>query len=228
MGRKIFVSYKYADTSVENLNSWSNSAVRDYVNEFESLLDSDTDDIYKGEGDDEDLSNLDEETIWNKLKDRIYDSTLTVIMISPNMKEPGVPDKQQWIPWEVSYSLKETSRKNKNGDPITSRTNAMIAIVLPDSYGSYSYYLEGKTCCPSNCVTHHTERLFQIIKDNKFNLTNASKRTCDNGQTIWSGDVSYIGAVKWKDFKTNPNYYINASYDRQDNTDNFNIVKTIA
>lgn len=227
MGRKIFVSYKYADTSVENLSIWNNSSVRDYVDEFEKLLES-TDNIYKGEEDDEDLSNLDEDTIWNKLKDRIYDSTLTVIMISPNMKESGVPDKEQWIPWEVSYSLKETSRKNKNGDPITSKTNAMIALVLPDSNGSYSYFLEDRTCCTNNCVTHHTDRLFQIIKDNKFNLKDANKKTCDSGRTIWYGDFSYIGAVKWKDFKADADKYINAAYNRQDNIDDYDIVKTIS
>ena len=28
--------------------------------------------------------------------------------------------------WEISYSLKEVSRKNKNGDVVTSRSNAMV------------------------------------------------------------------------------------------------------
>ena len=73
MGRKIFVSYKYADDSVENLTSSENSTVRDYVSKFEAKLDS-SDHIYKGESDGEDLSNLSEDTIWSKLKDRIYDS----------------------------------------------------------------------------------------------------------------------------------------------------------
>ena len=40
MGRKIFVSYKYEDYDVKNLNYWTNSKVRDYVTEFENVLDS--------------------------------------------------------------------------------------------------------------------------------------------------------------------------------------------
>ena len=138
MGRKVFISYKYADSRVYNLNYRVNSTVRDYVTEFENMIDE-TDHIYKGESDDEDLSDLSEETIWSKLKDRIYDSSITVVFISPGMKEIWNTDENQWIPWEVSYSLKETSRKNKNGDSITSKENAMVAVVLPDEYNSYSY-----------------------------------------------------------------------------------------
>lgn len=227
MGRKIFVSYKYADDQVENLSLWSNSTVRDYVTEFEKLLDS-SDHIYKGESDGEDISDLSEDTIWQKLKDRIYDSSITIIFISPGMKEIGQKDKDQWIPWEVSFSLKETSRKNKNGDAITSKTNAMIAVVLPDSDGSYSYYLEKKTCCSSGCITHYTNKLFQIIRDNKFNRKAGMKESCSKGLEIWHGVCSYIEAVKWCDFKSDYNKYIDAAYKRQDDIDSYNIVKTIS
>lgn len=226
MGRKIFVSYKYADHQVENLDAWSNSSVRDYVTEFENILE-DSDDIYKGEGDDEDLSDLDEETIWSKLKDRIYDSSVTVVFISPGMKESYKKDKDQWIPWEISYSLKETSRKNKNGTPVTSKTNAMVAVVLPDTNGSYSYYLEEHSCCSSPCTTHHRSILFQIIKDNKFNLIDAEKKECDSGSTIWYGESNYIKAVKWADFKADYKKYIEAAVARRDNIENYKIVKNI-
>lgn len=103
------------------------------------------------------LSKLSDDTIWEKLKDRIYDSSVTVIFISPEMKEIWKEEKDQWIPWEISYSLKETSRKNKNGDPVTSKSNAMLAVVLPDENGSYSYYLE-----KSNAVRMAVQCIVQI------------------------------------------------------------------
>ena len=226
MGRKVFISYKYADSRVYNLNYWVNSTVRDYVTEFENIIDE-TDHIYKGESDDEDLSDLSEETIWSKLKDRIYDSSITVVFISPGMKESWNTDENQWIPWEVSYSLKGTSRKNKNGDSITSKTNAMVAVVLPDEYNSYSYFLEDRTCCAENCTTHHTDRLFQILRDNMFNLKSPNRKNCDSGSTIWYGDFSYIAAVRWKDFIGNYNKYFDNAYNRQSNIDNYSIVKDI-
>lgn len=227
MGKKIFVSYKFADDQVEDLTSDKKSTVRDYIDQFEEKVDS-SDDIYKGERDGEDLSDLSDDTIWEKLKNRIYDSSVTIVFISPGMKETCKKERDQWIPWEVSYSLKETSRKNKNGDPVTSHSNAMLAVVLPDRNGSYSYYLESRTCCDSKCTTHHTDKLFTIIKKNKFNRTkNAAKRTCNNEETVWTGTCSYIEAVKWVHFISDYQKYVDKAVDRQDNIDEYNICKEV-
>ena len=92
MGYKIFVSYKYSDDSIYplsnplNMSSYNRCSVRDYVDKLESYFDH-TSNIYKGESDNEDLSYLSPASIWEKLKDRIYDSSVTIVMISPNMKE---------------------------------------------------------------------------------------------------------------------------------------------
>lgn len=226
MGHKIFVSYKYADSNVYNLKSNVNSTVRDYVDEFEAKLDK-TDDIYKGESDGEDLSQLSENTIWEKLKDRIYDSSLTIVFISENMKNKEKLDKEQWIPWEISYSLKEISRKNKNGDSITSKTNAIIAVVLPNSGNEYSYYLEKKYCCESKCTMHHTNKLFNIVRKNKFNYKNPDTNECTNRSKIWYGNCSYIEAVRWCDFIEDINKYIDNAYVRQKDINSYNIYKDV-
>ena len=196
------------------------------MTKFEEILDP-SDDIYKGESDGEDLSSLSEETIWKKLKDRIYDSSVTVVFISPGMKESWKTEKDQWIPWEISYSLKEVSRKNKNGDAVTSRSNAMIAVVLPDENGSYSYYLESRNCCGNGCTTHHTDKLFEILRKNKFNLKAANKKVCDTGSTIWYGEYSYIQAVKWNSFINNYSAYVEGACQRQDNIDAYEVYKDV-
>ena len=227
MGKKIFVSYKYVDDQVENLVWNTNATVRDYVDKFEEKVDS-SDDIYKGESDDEDLSDLEDDTIWEKLKDRIYNSSVTIVFLSPGMKESWKADRDQWIPWEVSYSLKETTRKNKKGESVTSHSNAMLAVVLPDTSGSYSWYLESRSCCDSKCTTHHTDKLFTIIKKNKFNrIKNGSKRTCDNNETIQTGTCSYIEAVKWSNFIADYQKYVDKAVDRQDHIDEHDICKEV-
>lgn len=225
MGRKIFVSYKYADNNVQNITGRkSGSTVRDYVDKIEEVLD-DSNHIYKGESDGEDLSTLSDNTIWEKLKNRIYDSTLTIVMISPNMKESFKQDKNQWIPREISYCLKETSRVNSNGDSVTSKTNAMLAVVVPDKNNSYDYYTYKNNCCNSGCRILKTNTLFDILKNNMFNLKNPSKKDCDNGSTIWYGDSSYIPSVIWDDFIKDIDKYIEKAYDIQDNIESYILCK---
>lgn len=223
MGHKIFVSYKYNDKNVKKItgNPYVEDTVRDYVNALEGYIEN-SEHIYKGEEDDEDLSSLTDDKIWEKLKDRIYDSTLTIIMISPNMKTYG-RDRNQWIPWEVSYSLKEVSRKNKAGNMVTSSANALLAIVLPDKYGSYSYYIQDNECCESKCRTLKTNTLFHILQENMFNIKNPDCRICGVNSKIFHGESSYIYSVKWKDFVKEPEDYINKAYAIQSALEKYDI-----
>lgn len=153
MGNKIFISYKYSDYNVESISGISNNTPksRDYVTWLENKFDNRTAHIYKGESDNEDLSMRSEDYIWNHLKDKIFDSSITIVLISPNMKEPRRWETSQWIPWEISYSLREIPRNS-----YTSHSNAMLAVILPDRYGNYSYY-------------------------NNMNLFTILKRNIDNG-----------------------------------------------
>lgn len=220
---KVFISYKFADDDVLALPGVEKTTVRDYVDKVQELLDAQGIGINKGEGSDEDLSEYTEETIYEKLKDRIYDSSVTIVMMSPNMKLPNRYDKSQWIPWEIQYSLREESR-----DGITSKANAVLAVVLPDGNGSYAYAITQHACCTSGCRTIHTGSFFTILGENMFNLKKASVRECEQKRKLYYGEHSYIPCVTWADFKASVKGSLDRVVDLRDNhIDEYDIWKSV-
>ncbi len=219
MPKKIFVSYKYSDSKVLPLPNNKETKARHYVDELATLLTT-GDHIYKGEDDEQSMADLVDATIGSKLGDKIFDSTVTIVLISKGMKE-ATPERDQWMPWEISYSLKEQSRDGRN-----SKTNAVLAIVLPDEAGSYGYYLTYKPDCNSN--THNTGFLFQILSDNMFNHKKKedNMREC-NGSKIYEGSPSYVKAVKWEHFKNNIDHYIDMALEIRKNINEYEITKTV-
>lgn len=226
---KIFISYKYHDSNVYKLKPdieeiFNPTTVRDYVNKIEDYFDARTDHTYKGEHDDEDLSGYAESTIWEKLKDRIFDSSVTIVLISPNMRNYYKSEKSQWIPWEISFSLKETERNNR-----ISHSNAILAVVLPDRNNDFSYFMYEKNCPGTTCrCTHYeTQNLFSILSANLFNAKFPDKSFCDNASNIYYGDHSYIFITDWYAFMYNSNYFIEKAIERKNKIYEYNISKEV-
>ena len=198
MGKKVFISYKYGDLQVQKINGNFWTTARNYVDEIQRLL-VEEDHIYKGENDGESMESLADSTIGSVLGDKIFDSTVTIVLISKGMKE-NIPEKDQWIPWEISYSLRVQSRNGLN-----SKTNAVLAVILPDEYGSYSYFFNFDNFC--NCTNFNTQPLFTILSKNMFNIKNPQTRDCA-GKKVYSNYHSYIYSVEWEKFKENANQFI--------------------
>jgi hypothetical protein len=135
------------------------------------------------------------------------------------MKENCKSEKDQWIPWEISYSLREQSRQYGN-----SKTNAVLAVVLPDENDNYEYFMENNPDC--NSTTYKTNRLLSILRENMLNLKNPKTRIC-NGSTIYSGYHSYIYSVRWDDFINNINQYIEVALMIWRNRNEYNITKSV-
>lgn len=224
MGHKIFISYKYGDTSVQRLARTpygEPTIVRHYVDEIQARL-KEGDHINKGELDGEDLSQFKDETIASKLRDKIYDSSVTIVLISPRMKELYTPEKDQWIPWEISYSLREVPRADR-----VSRANALLGVVLPDINGSCEYVITNRACCPSGCIYLKRTNLFAIIQENTFNRKRPPQHTCNIQDIIWDYPFSYMHIVSWPTFISNMDRAIEDAIAIRDRISEFDIHKQV-
>ena len=207
MGKKIFVSYKYADKDIRKITRdyFHTDTVRDYVNKLEDLIGKN--DIYKGESDNNDLSQLTDDSIWNELKEKIFDSSITIVLISPNMKTLWKDEKNQWIPQEISYSLKEITH---NGNR-KSKSNALIYVILPNQANSYNYFENNYYW---NTVSYRYSVIFDIMRNNLNNYR-------------YDDSISYAVIVKWDTFIKNYSFYIELAVQKQEHIKSYNICKQI-
>lgn len=226
MGRKIFISYKYADTLVKDLQKKSlsfehdkfliiprSTRARDYVDLLQNKIGKDH--INLGEKDGESLASFSEPSIETSLKKKIRQSSITIVLISKGMK-PTDNEKDHWMPWEVSYSL----RTIPSGS-YTKQMNAIIGVVLPDETGTYDWYYISNSAC--NCTTHQTGKLFKILKDNTFNIIDKEFRECE-GQKIYINDeASFFKTIKWDEFMSRHNYFLDKAIEIKENKEAYDV-----
>ncbi len=214
----MFVSYKYADSDVRQFpNSGHRTTARDYVDAVSRILEGTGEFYFRGENDGDDLSGLDYKTIERKLADRMFYTSVTMVLVSPRMFE-NVQEIEQWIPWEVSYSL-----KNKTRSGGSSNMNAILAVVLPDRNGSYGYALRW-----DGCHTFVREKaFFEIILANMFNRRGSHHYEDKYGNPMYVHGDSYIALSTWSDFCSDPEGFIGLALRNRREWGRFDIVKMI-
>ncbi|MBZ6003840.1 TIR domain-containing protein [Leuconostoc gelidum subsp. aenigmaticum] len=215
------MSYKYKDNNVSNLDNYSKGTARDYVDYLQNNKFS-GDDLNKTENDEDDLSEFKDETIRTKLKEKIWDSSATIVLISPNMVDHYKSQNEQWIPWEISYSLRSSIKNNSRSLP-----NAVLAVVLPDQDNNYDYFITYRSYQDDDgnersIRTIHTGSTFEIIANNMFNQKNPVTENIQ-GRIVYFGDSSYIATVKWDDFISDVDTYLESALSRRDHISDYKI-----
>ena len=214
-GHNVFISYKYRDSDVRPINGRCVTA-RDYVDILQEKFKGSRVVYDYSEKNGQDLSDLSEDMIRSKLADKIFYTSVTIVLVSPNMDD-GRPEKDQWIPWEISYSLKEIKRESgKSG------INGVVAVVLPDRNGSYDYVIEDKGCHWSI----HDEKLFDIISKNRHNRKVKDPTRCKLcGRDHYDWNQSYVILTNWDLFIKDPEGYIAQAIKLRDECDDFKFSK---
>lgn len=192
MAHKTFISYKYSEAQ----------ELRDRI--IVSLGDDAI--YYKGEtSDSPDLTDTSTDNIKRNLRDMMYDTSVTIVIISPNMK------KSKWIDWEIEYCLKNSTRKDR-----TSHTNGIVGVIMKYN-GGYDWFkttVKNRDGCFS--ASYKEDLVYDIINNNRFNQ-NPKKYICNVCKTVYALSGSYIALVEEDEFLSNPTKYIDNAYEKSEN-----------
>lgn len=187
MAHKTFISYKYSEAT-------------DLRDRILRALGSDAD-YYRGETcESPDLGDLKTATIKKVLADMIYDTSVMIVIVSPNMRQ------SEWMEWEIRYALTE----QKRGDRI-SRSNGVVCVVQKARQfpGCYSYQWARTRS------GWDEQRFFDTINDNRDNVF--------SGYAHWL-PPDYIDIVTEDDFLRDPERYINEAYEKSRLIDAYDII----
>ncbi len=201
MARKTFISYKYSEAC----------GLRDRIIK---ALGSDAT-YYQGEtSDSPDLTDYKTETIKEHLKDMIFGTSVTIVVISPNMTD------SEWIDWEIEYSLREYSRNGK-----ASKSNGIVGVAMKVA-GGYDWlrtttkHEDGHTS-----VSNNESKLYPIINNNRFN-ENPKVYHCTKCKTVDRLSGSYISIIEEDEFLEDPSKFIENAYEKCQNIHRYTLNKT--
>lgn len=192
MAHRTFISYKYSEAK----------GLRDRI--IDAL--GDDADYYMGEtSDSPDLTDTSTENIKKNLKDMMFGTSVTIVILSPHMKE------SKWIDWEIEYCLRKYARKDR-----TSHTNGVVGVIMKVN-GSYDW-LKYKVKKADGCeaMAYNEDKLYQIINNNRYNQ-DPPKYSCDTCKCVNYLTGSYIAFVEEDTFLDDPQKYINNAYDKSEN-----------
>lgn len=200
MAHKTFISYKYNDAR----------NVRDRIIQ---ALGSDAT-YYKGEdGFSQDLSGYTAETIKEHLKDMIYDTSVTIVVLSPQMNDSA------WIPWELEYSLRDVKRGDRY-----SHSNGIVAVIKKVN-GNYSW-LRQDIVQADGCYTHSFDesKIPAIITENRCNQE-PKEYACNCCKSIDRLEGSYISIINEDEFIGDPTRFIENAYEKSQHLGGYRLTK---
>ena len=195
MARKTFISYKYSDVVEGRSNNLRDRIIAKFGDDSK---------FYRGEdGFTKNLSSYAASTIKEKLKKMIRDTSVTIIILSPNMR------LSDWMNWELTYSLTITERDGRR-----SLTNGVVAVVQKQP--TYFIGADGYSWFKDWHGNWDTSKTFEIIRKNQSNKkANASITLSPN----------YIDIVSEDTFIRNPDKYIEEAYNKAQNIDCYYVSK---
>lgn len=150
----------------------------------------------------ESIDSDNEDYIMRKIReDYLSDSTVTICLIGTNSAEDSWFENQIYIKRELQASLYNGENNTRNG---------VLGVVLPDMIDSI---YKGKYTCSSCGEEHNTVKIDNDTTIHEFNynyyLPKSDEKCC------WTEDDRYCVLVKWDDFCSEPEKYIDQAFQKR-------------
>ena len=205
MGHEVFVSYKYSDgkeTKDKIMRAIGKSGH-----------------FYNGE---KGFCKLEVEnsTLKQYLADMIYGTTVTIVVISPNVRY------SKWVDWEIQYSLETHTRNGK-----TNARNGIVCVMQSQKEFKYDEIFGARTVNNSNWAYNNygcsRSIRYDILPDLIIkNMVSTFEPLRNNIGYLDSNETNinlndYCIVVLENTFLSNPNKYINEAYARSNDYYNY-------
>lgn len=186
MGHKCFISFKTEDSYYKNeIQKWAD---KDKVDMIDKSLNAP-------------ISSEDEDYIMRKIReDYLADSTVTIVLIGTHSAECFGKEEQKYIKRELQASLYNGTNNTRNG---------ILGVVLPSMYNSV---YKGPEIC-STCGESHN--IVAINDNTTIKEFSANCYLDDKHKCFYAEEDRYCVLVKWDDFKSNPNFYIDKAFNKR-------------
>ncbi len=195
MAHKTFISYKYSEAQ----------KTRDAI--LEAMGEDAV--YYQGEtSESPDLTDTSTENIKRNLRDMMYGTSVTIVVISPEIK------KSKWIDWEIEYSLKKISRNDR-----TSHVNGIVGVIqkVDGGYDWFKSYVQNHD--GHEVVRYKANLVYDIINNNRFNQ-NPKEYACKKCRSVNELTGSYISYVEEEKFLNHIDKYIENAFKKSQNDAN--------
>lgn len=204
MATKVFVSFRFSDG-------------KDIKNELVDLFGDSNEVINRSE--DSDRSQMSEETIQNYLYEKLKDTSVTIVLLTPDAvsyRKDRFGSYDDWLYDELRYSLEDRKNNRTNG-VVAVYTKEAKELLLEESTHNCSQCQETKFC--------RTLKYFDnLVRKNMLNIKSSYKRNpCNN----LYDDIhdSYISLVSLEDFKREYTKYIENAKAKRNRLHEFDIYK---
>jgi len=204
MARRVFISFRYSDGAK-------------YKKELSDLFDDETAIINCSEN--EDRSEMSEETIKKYLYSKLKTTSVTIIIITPEAvshKKNWLGQCDDWMYDEIRYSLEDREEN---------RCNGIVAVYVPEAKGKLIQ--ENIHKCQTCNKEQKIETIFNVdnlFRKNMMNVKKSYKTSPCEG--VYDSDKdSYCSLVSWDEFKANYKQYIENAVDKREHTERYELVK---